>query len=412
MKVLLLNQYAGNKGDRAVAYFELRELLKDTRVETIHLSTSNTKSWENDLFIQSNSKIKIIPWGWNVDNFNAKNRVQWERRRFMKKVVLPLVSFCYNKKIKIPAFISAIYTNRKFLNALQHADTVISTGGHHLTTRFSANLNNEIFFDLLTASMYKPLILWSQTYGPFHFSDKTAQKACCRLLQTSRVICRDLTSPKEIQALNINPDIELTYETVIGLENEIQEYIKPSARKKTVGITIYNAESRSAEEYFQYLHTMAQATDYLTGKGYKVKFFPHEIRGAAIDDRKCINDIVSKCNNQDQISIDDTDKSTNEHLNEISKCSMFIGHKTHSIVFALTVGTPLLAIAYHSKTIDFLKQYQLESNIIEETHLDGSNLINKIARLLSNLDEIGDIQIKQSKLYGSEVRNKFKTLTR
>ena len=55
----------------------------------------------------------------------------------------------------------------------------------------------------------------------------------------------------------------------------------------------------------------------------------------------------------------DSDLDLAEHFAEVARCRAFVGHKTHSVLIALTVGTPVLALAYHPKTADFMKQYDL-----------------------------------------------------
>lgn len=408
MKVLIINQYAGNKGDRAVAYLEIRELLKNNNIEKIYLSSNNPDWWSSDDFMK-NLRLEIIPWGWNVQGFNPRNRIDWEKRRIRRVFVLPFLAWCYNKNIKLPYCLSKIFVNNKYLKAVESSDVIISTGGHHLTTRFSENLRGELMFDMIVASMYKKLILWSQTYGPFNFTNSNLKNACIKLLKTSEVYVRDIESTEELRKLGIN-NFSRTFETVIGLEDVIKDYILPSKREKTVGITIYNAESRTKQVYDNYVNIIAQSADYLTERGYKVLFFPHEIKTSVVNDRICIKDIMVKCVHKDNIDYLKDDIGTKEHLEEISKLSMFIGHKTHSIVFALTVGTPLLPIAYHPKTVDFLKQYDLSDNIVNENELSFSLMKKKIDYILNNLDKIGLQEKEKSSEFGKYVRGDFAKL--
>ncbi|WP_300131785.1 polysaccharide pyruvyl transferase family protein [uncultured Barnesiella sp.] len=407
MEVLIINQYAGNKGDRAVAYCEIRELLKCKSISKIYLSTSSPQWWSEKDSITKSPKVSIIPWGWDVSNFSPRNRIAWEHRRFMRYIALPLVVFFYNINKKIPYWISKLYTSGKFIEAVRKSDVIISTGGHHLTTRFCTDLRGELFFDLLTASMYKPIILWSQTYGPFNFHNRKFRYACKKLLESSEIYVRDIQSEEAVRSLGVTSPINKTYETVIGLEDEIEKYVLPSEREKKIGITIYNAEYRTDGEYRKYINLMAQVTDYLCSLGYRVKFFPHEMKGAVINDRKCIADILLLCTNKDSIIYNDEDSTTKEHLLELSECCMFIGHKTHSVIFALTVGTPLLAISYHPKTRDFLKLYDLEDDVIDEENLTFDNMKIKIDYIIANLDVIGMKQREKSCQFGKIVRDTF-----
>jgi len=393
--ITIINQYSGNKGDRAVCYFLLTELCRYGY--EIILSTNNKKNWENEPIIKENN-IKLVTWGWNVDNFNPKNRLHWEKRRFFRIVGLPYLLNRINRNKK-GLGLSRLFINSDFYKALLNSDLIISTGGHHLTTRFTPELHNELLFDLASTTLSgKKYILWSQTFGPFEFNVERNKKAVINILNSAeKIYYRDIYSLHELKQLQIsNEKLIKTYETVIGLNSHIKEYTLPQERENVVGITIYNAEKRTAEEYLQYCKTMAEISDWLISNGFKIKFFPHEIKGAVIDDRKCINDVVLHIDRKSEVLIENNDLTTLEHLSDIMKCKVFIGHKTHSVIFALTVGTPLIAISYHFKTKDFLKEYGLDQNVIDEEKLSLENFIPVFESLLKNADLIGKKQLSKS----------------
>ena len=124
-----------------------------------------------------------------------------------------------------------------------------------------------------------------------------------------------------------------------------------------------------------------------------------EIKGSGPDDRYMINDILKKIDKKDFCSILDRDLETFEHIKEVSKCKFFIGHKTHSIIFALTTGTPLIALAYHPKSRDFMKQFDLEKFAIDDDDLTSKIMIDKFDELYRDIDNIGSkcFKISQEK---------------
>jgi polysaccharide pyruvyl transferase WcaK-like protein len=67
---------------------------------------------------------------------------------------------------------------------------------------------------------------------------------------------------------------------------------------------------------------------------------------------------------------------------------MFVGHKTHSQIFSLVAATPLLAIAYHKKTEDFMTQFGLEKYCIADSQLSAEKLIQLFDEVNNNLDII------------------------
>jgi polysaccharide pyruvyl transferase WcaK-like protein len=406
MKVLVLNQYAGNKGDRAVAYFVMRALAQ-AGVDRITLSTHDRNFWKDDDAI-TRFKVHLVPWGWNVEGFNPRRRIDWERQRFMRHFGFPWLR--NRLLLKKDLGISRWICSREYQRAVEEADGIIGTGGHILTTRFAEDCIVEMVYDLMVvAVMQKSFVLWSQTIGPFQFKDIRNKEAVERLLTLARsVFVRDKNSFAACRSMGLPENqIRYTFESVIGLNDEIRAYVPPSHRENVLGITVYNAEKRTTDEYNQYVESMAHVADYAVSLNMRVRFFPHEIRGAVIDDRQCIRDIIDRMKRSNCAEIFDEDVTTVRHLSEVASCRAFIGHKTHSVIFALTVGTPLVAISYHPKTVDFMSQYDLPGNCLHDQDLSDQNLIKHLDVVLCNADEIGKKQWERSCYLGNKVRDDF-----
>jgi colanic acid/amylovoran biosynthesis protein len=260
---------------------------------------------------------------------------------------------------------------------------------------------------MLTIVWEKPLVLWSQTFGPFNFSKNVYKKVTEKILQhAAQIYVRDLTSYAELQQFSI-PHYSLikTFESVIGLNNLITEYKLPSLRDNIVGIAIYDAETRSEEEYLSYISTMVAFSNYLIKHQFTIYFFPHEVLGASHDDRPTIHKIASMLNKTDYKIIETN--TIHDHFSQLCNCKCFIGHKTHSIVFALTIGTPLVAISYHQKTADFMKMYSKEEYCIPDDIFTLEVLIEKFLILIKNIDNVGLSEFNTSKLIAKDVNNSF-----
>lgn len=401
MKILILNHYSGNKGDRAVLYYLVRSLQRKGQHD-ITVSVSDTRLYD-EIRDKELDKVHFVPWG-RDQQFDKSHPIEYFftklRSKLSRDYYFPLISFFIAHGI----FLRFPFTCPKaFDKALKESDIVISTGGHLLTTRFYPEGNCAMIYDLFLALIAKKkIVLWSQTYGPFDYESKTKEKAMQVLLsKCNKVFVRDLASTYQLEKMGFYNYIR-SAESVIGLSDVVSPYILPTKRENLVGITVYNAEKRSLSEEEKYIQQMVSITEYLVSLGFVVKFFSHEMNGAIIDDRPLIREIKSKVNKivNDNVIIEDSDRCTYEHLHEVSKCKMFIGHKTHSVVFGLATGTPILAVSYHPKTLDFMKIYGLSENCLAEGELDY--IFPKIDHILKNLDSIGkkqhDISLVYSKL--------------
>jgi len=225
------------------------------------------------------------------------------------------------------------------------------------------------------------------------------------------IVVRERESLRVLKELGLEMNnVHETFDSVFGLDDELTTYVLPSDRQPVVGMAVYNAESRSAEGYDHYVRQMAKILDGIVRMGLTPRFFPHELKGAAIDDRICIRDIMNEAKHGGMCEVLQEDLDPVAHLREVAACRAFIGHKTHSVVFALTAGTPLLALAYHPKTVQFMKQYGLAEFCMQDSELDAEMALDLVQRLCENADSIGEGQLLRSRFVGAKVRGDFKDM--
>jgi polysaccharide pyruvyl transferase WcaK-like protein len=188
-----------------------------------------------------------------------------------------------------------------------------------------------------------------------------------------------------------------TYESVLTLSNRI-EYKTIQHRDNAIGISIYSTQlhTKKKEEIESYLSTIASFCNQAINDGYSIRFFPMELKGSEPDDRPYIKRIISAITEKSKCFMYDNDMETLQHLQEVSKCKIFLGHKTHSTIFALATGTPLIALAYHPKTIEFLKQFGLSANALDDSKLTSEALISIYRNISSNLELISRSEYSKS----------------
>jgi polysaccharide pyruvyl transferase WcaK-like protein len=412
MNVLVINQCSTNKGDRAVLYFVLRQL-KANGVEQVTVSASHPEYWRDKPDFPDEA-VKVVPWGWDVSR--------------KKNISLPGKIIHLFWKVKLPRYIhfpllrNALLAGRhpwylrflihkEFLWALREADLVVSTGGHHLTTIIAKNIRTPQIFDMAATLLYdKPLLLWSQSIGTFDFKTPADKSMVQKILSSAKEISiRDEVSEYEIKSLGVPLEhVSKTRESVFGLYDIVKSRIQPSKRQNIMGVSVWTGNKHSPQAWEHYTQSFASLVDHAieTG-GYKVKFFPMEMQGA---DRPCIEEIIKRVRQRENCEIVEDFPGTAEHINAIAQCKIFTGHKTHSQIFSLVAATPLLAVAYHKKTEDFMAQFGLEKYCIVDTQLSAETLIKIFDQINDNLDDIS--QKQQEVAFGmfEQVRDDFKRM--
>ena len=318
MNVLVINQCSTNKGDRAVFYFVLREL-KGNGIDKVTVSASSPQYWlEKPDFPQMD--VRVIPWGWDISR--GKTQIYFGKVfHLFFKIKLPRLAFfpLLQKALiagKHPWYY-AIVLNRNYLKAVQNADLVISTGGHHLTTIIAGQIRTPQIFDMAVALLYKkPLVLWSQSIGSFKFMSASDKCMIQKILSgAGQIFIRDEASLDEIEKLEITPEHVLkTRESVFGLYDVIKSRIAPSSAIAVLGISVWTGNKQNPQAWEAYTCCFAKLIDHaLENRGYKqIRFFPMELQGS---DRSCIEDIIKRVRKKDSCRIVEDFPGTVEHIN-------------------------------------------------------------------------------------------------
>jgi polysaccharide pyruvyl transferase WcaK-like protein len=394
MKALVINQCSTNKGDRAVLFFVLRELARNG-INQVAVSASNPVYWEEKPDFPE-AAVRIVPWGW--DNSRKKDV------GFCGKVIHRILKVILKRRINFPLVRKALIAgkrpwyfrflvNSQFVKAVREADIVISTGGHHVTTMFVPDAVTPQIFDMAAALLYeKPLLLWSQSIGSFRFKSPKSRLMVQKILSgAGQIFIRDEDSAEQIKEMQVSPEhISKTRESVFGLCDIVKSRTKPSTRPPVMGISVYvHTRANQLQEHENNPRYFASLIDHAIEAGYKVCFFPMELQGT---DRHFIEAVINNVNKKENCEIVEGFPGTLDHINAVSQCKMFVGHKTHSQIFSLLAGTPLLAIAYHKKTEDFMAQYGLEKYCITDEQISTEKLIELFDEINNNLDLINEKQ--------------------
>ena len=172
MKVLLINQHAPNKGDRAILKFMLSELITNG-IKDITVSTNNKRLWEGCRLF-SGVPINFIPSGWRIYTGTWMRRVGALLDRLRGKFYFNCF-YTITRDMLLKRRSSWLRTmlcrkyNPALWEAMIRADLILSVGGHHLTTLLRKDVVCHQTQDMtLAVILGKPLVLWSQSIGPFH----------------------------------------------------------------------------------------------------------------------------------------------------------------------------------------------------------------------------------------------------
>lgn len=424
MKVLILPQVAKNKGDRAILHFMIEGFVENN-VKDITVATSNPLMWNNYNKFKG-GRIKFICDTW-MTYAQIESKVPYRSVRYYLVRGLSKLKASFYQNIG-HSLIRAAVVNQRFIsiaklmcylcnktqwNALKNADAVVTTGGHRITTLLQPDVVGPQTFGMaMVVLACKKLYLWSQTIGSFNFKNEKNRALIKKIITNSeRIYVRDLNSVQELKGFQTDESkVWKTYDSVFGLRHSVRKYcdIPPSKRKRILGISVYTGKSGRMIEYRQYINSLSELVKTVVKEGFRVWFFPMHI--ADRQEQQYFTDIIEQSGCNTQCTVVDSRINTIEHLKQLAKCKVFVGHKTHSIIFALVTATPLIAIGYHIKAMDFMRQFGLDEYCFMEKETLPMKLITIYEKIMINLDEVYVIESQKSDQMCHKVRKDFKHL--
>lgn len=414
MRALVINHCSTNKGDRAVLYFVVRELARNG-IKDVIVSTSDPAYWTSlrDMPEEAGLSVRFVPYGWNTS--------RWRGRGFATKV-LRRIQLVARRHLMFPLMRAALARGSRpwylrllvcgaYLRAVNWADLIISTGGHHVTTINARTVATPQMSDMAVALLCgKPLVLWSQSIGTFRFDSPESEAFVRKILLGAReIFIRDEASRDELQKLGVPLDhVHQTHESVFGLMDVVHERKKPSERQPIVGLSVWVLPNlMSMRQREDYVQSLVRLVNWVTANGYRVRMFPHELAG---EDVPYLREIAQRAERREACEIVEDYPPTVEHIRHVAGCRLFIGHKTHSVVFALTTATPLLAIAYHKKTEGFMAQFGLTPYCVTDPELTGPRPLEVLQQVHENGEAIAEREAEIAPRLCSEVRSDFQRM--
>lgn len=283
---------------------------------------------------------------------------------------------------------------RGIINAYKNADLIVLPGGHFFTSFNSLANNFSHYYALRVAQLLrKKTMVYSQTVGPFTGWQGKIEKILANrvLKKTDRVTLRENDSLKCYS----NKNVTVTAETVfiepikktpyIKLEN----YIDRKHADFVIGVTIHHIYYKHYFTHERYVQLMADIFDFmLEHYNCAILVIPMEDKYKTGGDRPIIREMISKVRLNQRISMVEEDLNSLETANLISQTDLFIGTKTHSIVYGLKTATPTLSISYQQKSTEFMKLFSMEPFSIDLFKLNVTDFSKIFDKLFQEKDKI------------------------
>jgi polysaccharide pyruvyl transferase WcaK-like protein len=302
----------------------------------------------------------------------------------------------------------------KYTQAYMNADLIIDLSGDSFAdTRFSSLINCLGFFPGILLN--KPIVLFSQSIGPFRFISYPFVKFC--LNRAKLITARGQITKSYLQDLKINPQIFLVSDCAFILEAATSEVVEriltqeeiPLNPDGFIGISVSAILARKKREYVE---MMVQMIDWIIQERHKPVLLISHAYLPTEDDRLVARKIYNKVINKDHLFIVQQEYSAEDLKGLIGRCVLFIGSRMHAAIAAFSMGIPTLVLAYSHKYYEIIKELGQDQFVCDIRSLTLQQLVLKFDTLWKNRDAIRmelTVTLKKQKelaVYGGVLVNK------
>jgi colanic acid/amylovoran biosynthesis protein len=186
------------------------------------------------------------------------------------------------------------------------------------------------------------------------------------LRRAKLIVTREPISTAVVRSLGVPEDLILeaadyafTADMTQLPEGETPPVLNTSAQ--LLGLTIRNWGTAHTTE--RYLQAVGAAVERFCGMGYKVVLFPHVNCPDDLELMRHFQTLLSTTA-RSRVTAFYGDYSPGALQRMYGECSLFIGTRLHSVIFALLAGVPSVAIAYEHKTPGIMSALGMADQVV------------------------------------------------
>ena len=392
MNIFIAGHYNLNNGDRAVLEATLKVLDEECPDARIVVSAYAPEK------IKAEGRYKCI--GWPIKDSTNMSRLYQSLCKFIDP--------------HIAGRIVASFLKKNYVEELKKADIVLFSGGHHFTDILGKSTYFKLLSNLIFPIMYnKKVILLPQSIGPTN--DKRILNINSRTLNKVNYIAfRDSSSKGYIEENHISAPASYVPDIVYCLPALHKKHNMPDDTLR-VGVALYCNYPAAKKQLFDYVACeLIKTLQLLIDKrNARISIIPMEIKGTKSDDRvfasRIIDGVDAKFRENITICEAESDKIT-DTVSLFGENDIILAFKTHSVVFSAISHVPLIAIAYHPKSIEFMNEMSLAEYAINDKDIEAERLYMMIDEALNNSETIVSKEIKAVSKNIKDIRDFIKTV--
>lgn len=291
------------------------------------------------------------------------------------------------------------YHYHRFVESMEKDSVMLSTGGDMMCY----NNNQVIYTNELAKSRGIKTVLWGCSIGKENLtSEKVNTLLNFDYIYTRESLTANLMEEIGCKNIGLFPDPAFILEP-----QECQLPACFSNGKKVIGLNVSNyvvgADNLSTT---QFGNALKNTIDYLiTETDYNILLVPH-VLWQVQDDRIISRVILREYESTGRLSVLDSGSLNYLQIRYvISKCHLFCGGRTHSVISAYSTCVPAIALGYSVKSQGIAKDLKLPmETVVDSKHITGKNeLLNAIKYGLEKHDVLREHLLEIMPTYKEQV---------
>jgi polysaccharide pyruvyl transferase WcaK-like protein len=160
--------------------------------------------------------------------------------------------------------------------------------------------------------------------------------------------------------------------------------------------------------YYSYIRKLASFAVWVTQKGYRLLFFPTQLRA----DPPVIGDIIGlmKCemgSDIEQEIVRRSISSIDDLISAIDMTDLVLATRFHGVVIPYMRSKPVLGIAYQKKTMDLMKQMGQSDYVVDIESFDVDSLKIRFISMESKFKAIGEELAQRNSIFRRTLQDQY-----
>ena len=289
---------------------------------------------------------------------------------------------------------------RRYLLEYKTADLIVSSGGTYLVENYS--LAARVFDYQLSLYLDRPLVFFTQSLGPFSNSEN---RAALRPIfdKSVAILVRDEQSRRNLDELGVkNKNVHVVADAAFALSDlealeSAKSRVVESGRRLKVAISVREWKhfktvepAQGMDRYYEALRALSEhlvekydaEITYLSTCQGMTEYWTDDSREA----QKIVEGLPPAT--RKSVSVDSAFHSPAVLARTLKDYDLVIATRMHMAILSLSVGTPVLPIAYEFKMRELFRRLGQEHWVQDIEAISGDILINALDQFLEALPEI------------------------